>query len=69
MMDMDAWAATWTPADPAGAMVARDHPRAQTGKVSSVSDFPSVAGEAEAFFALSFPAAAAAPQEGLAGHI
>jgi hypothetical protein len=69
VMDMDAPAAARTAAHPAGAAIAGDHPRAQTAKVSPVPDFPGVAGEAEALFALSFPAAASAPQEGLAGPI
>ena len=39
---------------------------AQTGKVSTVSDFPSIAGGTQAFLELSFPAAARTPQGGLA---
>jgi hypothetical protein len=69
VMDMDALTATRTAADSAGAVVAGDHPRAQTGKVSLVPDFSGVTGEAEAFFEVSFPAAAKTPEEGLAGHI
>jgi len=67
-MDMDAVPTALATADPARAVVAGDHPGAQTGKVSLVSQFPGVAGEAEAFFELSFPAAAATPQ-GAGGHI
>jgi hypothetical protein len=69
VMDMDALTATQTAADPAGAVVAGEDTQAQTGKVSLVSDLSSVTGQAEAFFGPSFPSAAAAPQEGLAGHI
>jgi len=68
-MDMDAVLAARSAADPAGASVAGDHPGAETGKVSLVSDFPGVTGDAEPFFELSFPAAAKTPQESLAGHI
>ena len=68
-MDMDAPAATRTAADPAGTPVAGDHPWAQTGKVSPVSDFPGVTGAAEAFFEVPLPAAAKTPEKGLAGHI
>jgi len=50
VMDMDALAATRAAANLAGAAVAGDHLWAQTAKISPVSDFPSVAGEAEAFF-------------------
>ena len=68
-MDVDALSATRPAADPAGAPVPGDHPGAQTGKVSLVSDLPGVTDQAEAFLELSFPAAATTPQEGLAGHM
>ena len=61
VMDMDPVAATRPAADPAGTAVAGDHPQAQTAKVSLVSHLPGVTGGAEAFFELSFPAAARTP--------
>jgi hypothetical protein len=69
VMDMDALAATRTAAHPAGAVVTGDHPQAQTAKASSVSVFPRVTGETEAFFELSGTPTDAASQEDLAGHI
>ena len=69
VMDVDSLAATSAAADAAGTAVAGEHPGAQTGKVSLVSHFLGVTGEAEAIFELSFPAAATTPQEALAGHI